>query len=114
MENGPYIRNGKPYGRPTLTGKKKLEFEQEVYNRQVKDGVLIDRNTKQVIHWKPGQPRKGKVDFGHLPGKSYKEMFNLYKNRKITLKELKDFQFNPKNYRLETPSANRSHKYETR
>ncbi|WP_307845097.1 GH-E family nuclease [Lactiplantibacillus plantarum] len=38
----------------------------------------------------------------------------LYKNRKMTLKELKDFQFNPKNYRLETPSANRSHKYETR
>nr|WP_261975976.1 HNH/ENDO VII family nuclease [Lactiplantibacillus plantarum] len=38
-------------------------------------------------------------------------MFNLYKNRKMTLK---DFQFNPKNYRLETPSANRSHKYETR
>ena len=54
LENGSYIRNGKPYGRPTLTGKKKLEFEQEVYNRQAKDGVLIDRNTKQVIHWKPG------------------------------------------------------------
>ena len=54
LENGSYIRNGKPYGRPTLTGKKKLEFEREVYNRQAKDGVLIDRNTKQVIHWKPG------------------------------------------------------------
>ncbi len=54
LENGSYIRNGKPYGRPTLTGKKKLEFEQEVYNRQAKDGVLIARNTKQVIHWKPG------------------------------------------------------------
>ncbi|WBV38029.1 GH-E family nuclease [Lactiplantibacillus plantarum] len=38
-------------------------------------------------------------------------MFNLYKNRKMTLKY---FQFNPKNSRLETPSANRSHKYETR
>ncbi|MDV2577425.1 GH-E family nuclease [Lactiplantibacillus plantarum] len=58
-----------------------------------------------------GLTPKRKVDFGHLPGKSYKEMFNLYKNRKMTLK---DFQFNPKNSRLETPSANRSHKYETR
>ncbi|WP_370452881.1 GH-E family nuclease [Sebaldella termitidis] len=25
---------------------------------------------------------------------------------------MKDFQFNPDNYRLETPAANRSHEYE--
>lgn len=39
-------------------------------------------------------------------------MFNKYKNGEITLDELKDFQINPDNYRLETPSANRSHKFE--
>ncbi|WQH19518.1 hypothetical protein T1I15_06080 [Lactiplantibacillus plantarum] len=63
LENGSYIRNGKPYGRPTLTGKKKLEFEREVYNRQAKDGVLIDRNTKQLIHWKLGLTPKRKGRF---------------------------------------------------
>ena len=31
LEDGPYIKNGKPNGRPTLSGKKKLEFEKEVY-----------------------------------------------------------------------------------
>ncbi len=52
------------------------------------------------------------MDFGHKSGYSYKEMFNKYKNGDITLNELKDFQTNPDNYRLETPSANRSHKFE--
>ena len=45
-------------------------------------------------------------------GYSYKQIFEQYKNKEITLDELKDFQFNPDNYRLETPSSNRSHKYE--
>jgi len=39
-------------------------------------------------------------------------MFQKYKNREITLEELEEFQFDPNNYRLETPSANRGHKYE--
>ncbi len=113
LVNAPYIRNGMAYGRPTLTGKKKLEFEQTVYDKQVGfDGILIDGNTFDVIPWKPGEPRKGVVDFGHKSGYSYKQIFEQYKNKEITLDELKDFQFNPDNYRLETPSSNRSHKYE--
>ena len=113
LVNGPYIRDGKPYGRPTLTGDKKLEFERAVYNKQVDpDGVLRDPNTGDVIDWKPGQSRRGVVDFGHKEGKTYKKMFEKYKNREITLQELKDFQFNPDNFRIETPSANRSHKFE--
>lgn len=52
------------------------------------------------------------MDFGHTEGNSCKEMFEKYKNGEITLEELKEFQFNPDNFRLETPSANRSHKYE--
>ena len=113
LVNGPYIRDGKSYGRPTLTGDKKLEFERAVYNKQVDpDGVLRDPNTRDVIDWKPGQSRRGVVDFGHKEGKTYKKMFEKYKNREITLQELKDFQFNPDNFRIETPSANRSHKFE--
>lgn len=39
-------------------------------------------------------------------------MFKKYKNREITLQELKDFQFNPDNFRIEKPSPNRSHSHE--
>lgn len=39
-------------------------------------------------------------------------MFEKYKNREITLQELKNLQFNPDNFRIETPSANRSHSHE--
>ncbi|MGE1009347.1 WXG100 family type VII secretion target [Bacillus cereus] len=113
LENGPYIRNGKPRGRPQLSGEKKLGFEKDVFNKQIDpDGILRAPNTSETIDWKPGRPRKGKVDFGHTEGNSYKKMFEKYKNGEITLEELKEFQFNPDNFRLETPSANRSHKYE--
>ena len=115
LENGPYIKDGKPNGRPTLTGEEKLEFEMEVYNECIKnseDGLLHDPNTGEVIDWKPGEPRDGVVDFGHKSGKSYNDMFQKYKNGEITLEQLKEFQFNPDNYRLETPSANRSHQFE--
>ena len=113
LMEGPYIKNGKPYGRPTLTGKKRLQFENEVYSNCVdSDGILRDANTNEVIDWHPGEPRKNVVDFGHKSGRPYRDMFKKYKNREITLEELKKFQFNPDNYRLETPSANKSHKYE--
>ena len=113
LENGPYIKNGKPNGRPQLSGEKRLQFEKKVYENSVgSDGILRDPNTGEIIDWKPGQPRKGVVDFGHKPGNSYNVMFQKYKNREITLEELEEFQFDPNNYRLETPSANRGHKYE--
>ena len=112
--NGPYIKNGKPNGRPTLTGKKKLEFEREVYNQQLSpDGILREPYPPyDIINWKPGQPRKGIVDFGHTKGNSYSQMFEKYKNNLITLDELKEFQYNPKNFRIEKPSSNRNHFYE--
>ena len=84
-----------------------------MYNNNVDlDGILRDPNTSDIINYKPGLPRKGVVDFGHKSGNKYNDMFTKYKNRQITLDELKEFQFNSDNYRLETPSANRSHKYE--
>ncbi|MGT2911950.1 GH-E family nuclease [Streptococcus cameli] len=113
LVNGPYIKNGKPNGRPAPTGRAKMEFEQAVFDSQVDpDGILRDPNTQEVIDWKPGQPRKGVVDFGHVKGKSYKTIFEDYKNGLITLDDLKAFQSDPNNFRLETPGANRSHKYE--
>ncbi|QWH59608.1 hypothetical protein EXW39_05320 [Bacillus mycoides] len=85
----------------------------DVFDKQIDpDGILRDPNTSEVLDWKPGQARKNKVDFGHTEGNTYKNMFEKYKNREITLKELKEFQFNSDNFRLEKPSVNRSHKYE--
>ena len=113
LENGPYIKDGKPKGRPTLSGVKKLQFETEVYNRCIGlDGVLRDPNTNEIINWVPGQARSGIVDFGHTAGNGYSSMFQNYRNGIITLEELKEFQFNSNNYQLETPSTNRSHLYE--
>lgn len=66
----------------------------------------------RVIDWKPGQPRKGVIDFGHKEGLSYHEQFTKYKNKEITLEELKVFQSNPDNFRIEIPSSNRDHSHE--
>lgn len=84
-----------------------------VYEAQVdSNGILRDPNTKEVIDWRPGEPRKGIVDFGHIQGKSYKKIFESYKNGVLTLEELKAFQSNPANFQIEVPKSNRSHKYE--
>ena len=71
LENGPYIKNGKPKGRPKLSGERLLDFEQSVYQNSLSsDGKIYDPNLHIEINWKPGQPRRGIVDFGHKPGKS--------------------------------------------
>lgn len=115
IDDGPYIKDGKPNGRPTYSGDEKLKFEQEIYDRWIaesKDGLLHDANTGEIIDWKPGEPRKGVIDFGHKSGLEYADMFEKYKYGEITLDELKEFQFNPDNFQPEVPSTNRSHMYE--
>lgn len=117
LVDGPYIKDGKPNGRPGPTGDAKLEFEQAVYDAQVSnspDGLLHDPHTGEVIDWVPGQPRDGVVDFGHKSGHEYRDYFEQYKNRQITLEELKEIQSNPNNFYLETPSSNRSHAFEAK
>ncbi len=113
IDDGPYIRDGKPYGRPELSGEAKLEFEQKVYDACVgEDGVLRDPHTNEVINWKPGEPRADVVDFGHKTGLEYDDVFQEYAHGKITLEELKKFQYDADNFVLEAPSANRSHSFE--
>ena len=117
LENGPYIKDGKPNGRPGPTGKEKLEFEQAMYDKQIQaseDGLLHDPHTGEVIDWKPGQPKKGVVDVGHKTGNEYRDWFEMYKNGEISLDELKAYQSNPDNFYFETPSSNRSHAYEAK
>ena len=112
LKDGPYIKDGKPNGRPKLSGAKKLEFERAVYGRQVgPDGVLRDPNTGEEIEWKPGEKRQGVCDFGHAEIK-YSDLFDRYRMGEISLDQLKAYEFNPDNFQIETPSANRSPKYE--
>ncbi len=84
-----------------------------MYNRQVgADGVLREPYPPyREINWKPGEARKGVVDFGHVEGKSYREQFIKYKNGEISLEELKEFQSNPENFRIEIPPSNRNHSH---
>jgi len=49
---------------------------------------------------------------GHTPENKYSEWNIKYLNDEITKQEFLDWYRNPKNYRPERPSANRSHKYE--
>lgn len=41
IEDGPYIKDGKPNGRPQLSGEKKLQFGKDVYDNNIDlDGIL--------------------------------------------------------------------------
>ena len=113
LVNGPYIRNGKPYGRPHPGKKEMSTFEETVYAASVGNGqVLKDPNTAAILPWKPGEPRQGVVDFGHKPGRSYRSVFEKYRSGEITKEDLIAFQKDPANYQIESPSANRSRRYE--
>ena len=114
LVNGPCIRNGKPYGRLKVRGKAEIEMLETLYKRDVgSDGILRDPNTGEVIPWKPGQPRKGVVDIGHKPGRSYNSVFKRYKNRQISLEEFRAEESDPNHFHLELPHSNRGRKYDT-
>lgn len=120
MTRGSYIKlgkDGKPEqnGRPQFSNAQdKLLFEQIVYLSCVgEDGVLKDANEpKTVLNWRPGQPRQGVVDFGHMSGYEYDKLFQAYVEGVMPLDELKNITFNPAIYQLEAPGSNRSHKHE--
>ena len=116
IDNRPYIKDGKPKGRPSY----RKEFEYDLYVQYLQnnnitkpsDAIVRDEITKEVINWLPGQPRKGVVDFGHSPKSKYSNIFQNYLNEKMTPKEFRDWYNNSQNYRFETPHTNRSHAYE--
>ena len=64
------------------------------------------------ITWDKTKPRNGQWDMGHIPGEKYSEMHQLYMDDVISKDEFLEWYRNPKNYRPELPSTNRSHKYE--
>ena len=64
------------------------------------------------ITWDKTKPRNGQWDMGHIPSEKYSEMHQLYMDDVISKDEFLEWYRNPKNYRPELPSTNRSHKYE--
>ena len=102
VDNRPYLRGSRPSFRK--------DFEQNLYDYY--NGIVQDSNTKEILDWKPGQPRKGIVDFGHTPGEKYSNVFEKYKNELRTPKQFRDWYNDVSNYQFENPSNNRSHKYE--
>ena len=64
------------------------------------------------ITWDKTKPRNGQWDMGHIPSEKYSEMHQLYMDDVISKDEFLEWYRNPRNYRPELPSTNRSHKYE--
>ena len=103
IDNRPYIENGKPKGRPFF----RKDFPQKLYNQY--NGVVQDPNTKEIINWKPGEPKKGIVDFGHKPDRKYSDIFyREYLPEKWTPQQLRNWYNNPQNYQFKVPIDNGS------
>ena len=101
----------KPYAnsRPSF---RKGVVEEVWNNAKGSDGLVRDPNTLEVIDWTPGQSRRNVWDMGHVPEAKYSEMHKKYMAGEMTPKEFVDWYNDPRNYRPELPSNNRSHRYE--
>ena len=107
IDNRPYIENRKPKGRPSF----RKDFPQKLYNQY--NGAVQALNTKEIINWKPGEPKKGIVDFGHKPDRKYSDIFyQEYLPEKWTPQQLRDWYNDPQNYQFEVPINNQGHKFE--
>jgi hypothetical protein len=103
----------KPYSDP----KKRPAYEEGQVNEtwenaKQPDGHVYDPNTGEKLEWDSSKSRMGQWDMGHVPGKEYRKLHQDYMDGKITKEEFLEEYHNPKNYQPESPSANRSHKYE--
>lgn len=118
LVNGPYIRNGKPHGRPRPRGAARVAHEAGVEAQAAAaaaargETVYRDPNSGRKLNWKGGQPRKGLVDLGHVPGQEYRIFFEKYRTGKIVLDDLKIHESTAANFQLEGTYEKRSRKYE--
>ncbi len=64
------------------------------------------------LPWDRSKPRNGQWDMGHIPGQKYSVVHAKYINEMMTPEEFLQWYRDPRNYRPELPSTNRSHKYE--
>ncbi|WP_455022190.1 GH-E family nuclease [Lancefieldella rimae] len=64
------------------------------------------------MDWKSGQSRKGVCDFGHISNEEYRLAFTKYRSGEWSLEQLKEHEFNFKNFQIKTISSNRSGRFE--
>ena len=67
-------------------------------------GQFLDPNTLQPI--------EGKYDLGHKPGHEFRKEKTRAQKEGLSQKEFNDRMNNPDLYQIESPSSNRSHKFE--
>ncbi|PPG73375.1 hypothetical protein C5C15_15815, partial [Rathayibacter rathayi] len=90
------IRAGRPGAPPSLPGPDQL-------------WVKNKSGDWKLIKWRPGEPRAGLWDMGHLPSAKYAKLRNRYLNHEITKEKFLDDYHNAENYQVEDPGRNRSH-----
>ena len=109
----PLVETGtvKPYSksRPNY-GKDQVKEVWEAAKQ--KDGKVYDENTGKELKW--SKEGKREWDMGHKPGMEYRKLHQDYMDGKITKEKFLEVYRDPKNYRPESPSANRSGKYESK
>ena len=105
----------KPYANPANRPKYADGQVDSVWTAaQDEDGNVYDPNTGEVLTWDKSRSRFGQWDMGHLPGKEYNILWRSYMNDEIDLDQFLSEYRSPSNYRPESPSANRSHRYESK
>jgi NAD+--asparagine ADP-ribosyltransferase len=90
----------------------KLEVEQVWENSKDVNGRVYDPNTDEELFWDKSKPRSGQWDMGHTPEAKYSDLHGKYTNGEIDYSTFMKEYRNPSNYRPESPSANRSYRYE--
>ena len=105
--------NTKSYSNPKNRPKYSEGQVDEVWeSAKQSDGNVYDPNTGEALSWDKAKSRTGQWDMGHKPGNEYRKLHQDYMDGRITREEfLKEYR-NPDNYQPESPSANRSHRYE--
>ncbi|ADZ20690.1 conserved hypothetical protein [Clostridium acetobutylicum EA 2018] len=107
------IQKPKAYSNPKMRPKYGKNQVKDVWNSAKDiDGKVYDPNTGEELSWDTSKSRAGQWDMGHIPENKYSEWHKKYIDGEITKKEFLEWYRNPNNYRPESPSANRSHKYE--
>jgi hypothetical protein len=103
----------KPYSNPKSRPKYADDQVQKVWDAaKQSDGKVYDPNTGEELTWDPNQSRAGQWDMGHKPGNEYWRLHEDYMDGKISKEEFLQKYRDPDNYQPESPSANRSHRWE--
>ncbi|MCJ2186968.1 GH-E family nuclease [Novosphingobium beihaiensis] len=111
---GEIVVTAKPYSNPRNRPSYGAGQVEMVWENAQQNGRVFDPNTGELLTWDRSVSRAGQWDMGHLPGQEYRALHGRYMSEEITLKEFLQEYRNPNNYRPESPSSNRSRRYEAK